>query len=260
MNYNIDNNNIFNIILELKNKIKENQNIISELLKIDYKYCKIKTTIEILEKVLNSFENEKIDIKQQQTILINYNGDPKITLNLGMLAILTKNTIILENNKNMLGVNRFIVEIINNTLKKYQTDKLIYLSENYTEENIDKIICIDDINRYNKYLIDKNEKVKFYSFNYLDLYRDSEEFEEIEELIYQYAETAQTNVESYSELDVNTAIQMISTGLGTEVVLLTLNEKTKEIFEKNIKNKKIYINKNPFENKKIKIEKEMLYI
>lgn len=260
MNYNIYNNNISKLILTIKNELKGNKQIIEELLKIDCQHCKIKTNLEMLENMLEELKNEKIDIQTGQTVLINYNGNPCITLNLSILAILTQNTIILDNNKNMLGINSFIIETVNNTLKNYKTDKLIYLSENYNPKEIDKIICIDNINKYNRYLQEKNKKVKFYSFNYIDFYNDSDEFEEIEELIYKYAENNEIHIESYSELDINEAIPMILTGLGTNVVVLTNKEKTKEIFEKNIKNKKIYINKNPFDQNIKLINKKILAI
>jgi len=253
------NNNISKILLELKKVLKENYKVIDELLKIDYQYCKIKVNLEMLENVIDELKNEKIDIQEEQTILINYNGNPCTTLNLSILAILTRSTIILDNNNNMLGINRFIIEIVNDILKNYQTDKLIYLSENYNKETIDKIICIDNINKYNTYLREKNDKVKFYSFEYIVFYNDSDEFEEIEELIYKYAESNEIQIESYSELEIVEALQMISAGIGTNVVVLTQNEGTKEIFKQNIKDKKLYINKNPFEQKKI-INKEIIYI
>lgn len=260
LNYNINNENISDVIFSIKKELIENKKIIDELLKIDYQYCKIKTELEMLENILEELKNEKTDIQKGQTILINYNGNPCITLNLSVLAVLTQNTIILDYNKNMLGINRFIIETINNTLKNYKTDKLIYLSENYEQKDIDKIICIDNINKYNMYLKEKNTKVKFYSFNYIDFYNDSSEFEEIEELIYKYAENNQIHIESYSELEINEAIQMIVTGLGTNVVVLTNKEKTKEIFKENIKNKKIYINKNPFEQNMKLIDPKILSI
>ena len=53
---------------------------------------------------------------------------------------------------------------------------------------------------------------------------------------------------------------MIKSGFGKEVVLLTTNEDTKKIFEKEISNKKIHINKNPFKQEIKLINKEILYI
>lgn len=261
MKYNINKNNLSKLILDIENVLEEKREIFNELLKIDHKYCKIKADVKLLKNTLEELKNEKIDIQKEHKIFITYNGDPCITLNLSILAILTKSTIILDCNECMVGTNSLIIEIINNSLNKFKTDKMIYLSNNNQEtNNVDKIICIDNVSKYNSYLREKNEKARFYSFNYLDLYSDSDEYEEIEQLIYQIAEENKIPIEVYSELSINEAIDMINTGYGKSAVILTNSKETKQIFEKNIKNKKLYINKNPFELNKRLINKKMMLI
>lgn len=259
MKYNISNNNISKLFLDIENNLEEKSEVINESLKIDHKYCKMKTDIKMLKNTLDGLKNEKINTQKEQKILVIYNGNPCITLNLSILAILTKSTIILDCNESMLGVNSLIIEIVNKSVKNFQTDELIYLRDKKTKiEDIDKIICIDDINKYNLYLRAKNKKVRFYSLNYLDFYSDSDEFEEIKELIYKFAKENQTPIEVYSELQIEEAAQMIKNGLGKSVAILTNNEDTKRIFEENIKNKKLYINKNPFESNKRLIGKDII--
>jgi len=245
---------------ELENKIKQNKDLIEELIKIDNKNCKMKFNLEELLNIIHLLKNEKPDIKKRKKINIEYNGNPYITLNLCILAILTQNIIIIDFKNFMIGINSLIIEMVNNVLKEYKMDKLIYLySEIIHKENeIDKIICIDDINKYNRYLQEGNTKVKFYSLNYIDFYSDCNEYEEIEELIYKFAEENQVSIEVYSELDLDEAIQMIKNGLGKTVVVLTSNNKTKQIFNENIKNKKLYINQNPFKEKIRLINKDIL--
>ena len=53
---------------------------------------------------------------------------------------------------------------------------------------------------------------------------------------------------------------MIKNGLRNTVVILTNNEKTKKYFEKNINNKELYINKNPFNKSKRIINKDIILI
>lgn len=259
MKYNINNNNLSKVLFNIEKEIKQNSKIIKELLEIDYKYCKTNVNIDKLINILNSLKNEEIDIQKEQKICIKYNGDPCITLNLSILAILTKSTIILDCNEYMIGINTIIVEIVNAILSDFKTDKLVLLKDSPQKEfeNIEEIICIDNINQYNEYLR-KNIKAKFYSFNYLDFYSDSDEFEEIEDLIYEYAEKNQIQIENYSELDSNEAIEMMANGIGQAIVILTKDKKTQENFEQSIKNKKIYINKNPFEGNVKLINKEIL--
>lgn len=258
MKYNITNNNLSRVLSEIEENLKENKETINKLLKIDNQYCKMKINLEMLINVINSLKNEEIDIQEQQKISIKYNGNPCITLNLSILAILCKNIIVLDYGETMIGINSFIVQIVNDVLKDYKTDKLIYINEE-KDDDIDKIICIDDIYKYNTYRQNQSTKIQFYSLEYLDFYSDSDEFDEIQELIYKYAEINSIPIENYSELGVNEAIQMMQNGLGKSIVVLTKDDETKESFRKKIKDKKIYINKNPFEGKIRIINKEILH-
>ena len=234
----------------LEKSIKENNKIIEELLKVDNQYCKTKIDVDMIIEIVQKFKNEKIDKQEQQSIKIIYSGNPFITINLCILAILTQNTIILDYEENFYGINTFIIQTINNLSKH----KLIYLTKEGI--NAEKIIVIDDINKYN-YLCQKSSNIKFYSHNYIDFYSDCDEYEEIQELIYKYSDENQVLIESYSELEAKDAVQMMKNGLGKIVVVLTNNDETKQIFKENIKNKELYINKNPFKENIRLINKEI---
>jgi len=240
------------IIFEnLEKSIKQNTQTIEELLKIDNQYNKTKINVNMLIEVIQKFKNEKIEKQEQQTTKFIYNGNPYITMNLSILAILTQNTIILDYEDNMRGINSFIIQTVNNLLK----NKLIYVANE--EIKADKIICIDDINKYNRYLQQAKINIKFYSHNYIDFYSDCDEYEEIQDLIYKYADENQISIEVYSELEVTQAIQMMKKGLGKIVVVLTKNNETKQSFQEQITDKKLYINKNPFKENIRLINKEI---
>lgn len=238
------------ILEKLEKSIKENNKIIEELLIIDNQYCKTKINVEMLVEIIQKFKNEKIEKQENQSTKFIYNGDPYITLNLCILAILTQNMIILDYEENFHGINTFIIKTINNLV----THKLVYLIED--EINVDKTIVIDDINKYNSYY-KSDTNIKFYSHNYIDFYSDCEEYEEIQDLIYKYADENQIPIEVYSELDVKEAVQMIKNGLGKIVVVLSENDKTKQAFQSQIIDKKLYINKNPFKENIRLINKEI---
>lgn len=262
MKYSVDNKKLSLILLSIKKELKEAEETIERLLEIDYKYSNIKINLKQLEDVLDMLKNEKLDTQNEQKVLIRYNGDPVITLNLSVLAILTKTVIFLDFNQNALGLNTLIINIVNKVLTKFETEQLIYLQQksSFEDEKIDKIICIDDIYKYNEYLRKKNKKAKFYSFNYLDFYNDSDELDDIAELIYKYAEENQIYVESYSEVEPEEAAKMINKGLGRYVVLLTKSKEVEKIFQRIIINKKLYINKNPYNQPNRLIDKEIFYI
>ena len=248
------------MFLLIEKELEESSETLGELLEIDNKYCKTKISLKHFKNVLKRLKNEKSEIKEEQKILIEYNGNPYITFNLGILAILTKTNIILEFNQYMLGVNTFIVNLLNGVLNNFEADSLIYLQGKSNIDDVDKIICIDDICRYNSYLNKKNTKARFYSLDYTDFYSDTNEFDDLTELIYKYVEENQIPIESYSELEVTEAIQMITKGLGTNVIVLTKNGEIKKLFENNIKNKKLYINQNPYKQDVKTIRKEIFYI
>ena len=263
MRYNINNNNLSEVFYSIERQLEKQENEIKELLKLDYKYSKMKIDLKEFKNILHQLENETLDISnKEQKVVIKYNGNPYITLNLSVLALLTRTIIKLDCNQCMYGTNSIIVKTINNVLADFCTDKLIDLEyESITEENIGKIIIIDDINQYNLYKLHKNINAKFYCHNYIDFYEEGYEFEDIAELIYQYGENNQIHIESYSELEAEKALNMIlKNGLGKAIVILSTNDKTKQLFQNNIKGKKIYINKNPFEKEFEIINKEVLYI
>ena len=161
----------------------------------------------------------------------------------------------------MVGINKLIIEMINEQLYRYKTDKLIFfIEENKQIKELNKIICIDDINKYNSYLRQGITNAKFYSYEYIDFYYDNEELEDLIKMVYQYAESEQIPIESYSELDLDNAVKMIQNGIGAKILLLTNSNETKKIFRNNIKNKKIYINKMPFEKEIKLINKNLFYI
>lgn len=262
MKYNINNNNLDKIFLLIAKELEKSSEILEELIKLDNKHDKIKINLNEIKQVLEILKNEKIEIQEEQKILIEYNGNPYTTLNLGLLAILTKTTIFLEFNQSVLGVNTFILKILNEVLNNFQTEPLIYMcaKSKIDDKEIDKIICIDDIYKYNSYLRKQNTKVRFYALNYIDFYSDTNEFDDLTELVYKYAENNEIPIESYSELDVTEAVQMIKNGLGKSVIILTNNEENKRLFADNIKNKKIYINQNPYKQEITIINKEIFYI
>lgn len=261
MKYNVNNNNLYKVLLNIKEHIENKKMYIEKLLQIDYKYCNFKVNINIFNHIIKKFQNEKINTNKQQKIIIHYNGNPYLTLNLSILSILTNTTIFLEFDECMLGINRFILETVNNVLQDFQTDSLIFINKRNEEiiENVDKIICIDDINKYNTYLCKKIQNVEFYTYNYMDFYTDSDEFEELTELIYNYAENNFISIESYSEFNLDEALKIMQKGLGREIILLTNNEDTKKKFKDKFNNKKIYINENPFEKRLEIINSELFY-
>ena len=62
-----------------------------------------------------------------ENVFISYSGDPYITLNLCLLAVVKKCKLILDINDKMLGVNKLLVSLVNNSLKEYKIPNIIQM-------------------------------------------------------------------------------------------------------------------------------------
>ena len=79
------------------------------------------------------------------------------------------------------------------------------------------------------------------------LYCDTKELEKLREAIFIYANENQYEIEILYEENIDDIINIINSDVFVNVaVLLTRNPQNKEKFEKNIKDKEIYVNDNPF--------------
>ncbi len=242
------------ILENIKSEIFLKRKEIEKIKKIDSKYCKMKfefsELINIIEKIKTKGYTAKTKISST-TNFIKYNGNPYITLNICILAIIEQISITLDCSDNMLGTNNIIVDIINLILGRYKIKNRIYLFSNMPIEEVQKqniVIVIDDINKYNFYKRKKIQNLFFYSLNSIDIYCDSEEFDDLLDIIYKYADNNAIMIESYSELNIEEAIAMIENSFNKILIILTKNEKTKQEFKKLANQKQIYINENPFDN------------
>ena len=102
--------------------------------------------------------------------------------------------------------------------------------------------------------LDKIENLKFVPFKNMAIYTEDLKYEEIQHELYKYALTNGIEVEVYDDIEAEEFIECMELDNITEnVVVLTEKENTKKIIQEQIKNKKIYVNKNPFKNENFKI-------
>ena len=237
---------------KIQKEINNNKDEILNVQKIDNKYCKIKIEInkllEIIEyyKSLNLFLCNKKDKHENLTVYCN--GNPYIVLNLGMIAIINNCNIKININNKMLGVNKLILLIINNILKNNNLKIKIELFEKI--ENNEKIIFIDRINEFNL-LKNKLENIKFIPYQSIDIFSDSENFEELYEKIYNYTVDMNIDTDIFDEEDIESLFKY---GKGKIKLILT---KEKDIIEK-YKKENVFINENPFKDEKIIFDDEII--
>ena len=223
---------------KIQKEIIANKEEIEKLEKIDSKYCKIEINIEKLIKIIEYYKIKEIK-NENKKILIYCNGNPYIVLNIAMIAITNNLSIKINIDDTMLGVNKYLLEIINRTLEKNELKTKLELFNK--EENDEKIIFIDRINDFNTI---KTKNKKYIPYESIDVYSEESEYEELFEKIYDYVINMNIDIDIFDDEGIES---MLKYGTGKNKLILTNN---KEIINK-YSEKNIYINENPFKTEKI---------
>lgn len=243
---------LLNEILDnLKKSIIDNGNLIMEANKEDVKVNKRQIKIIDLINIVDSYRKSECFLNDDERKIIIYKGDPYLTLHLCLQALTQRIKIILLQEEFLLGVNEILIRIVQNVFKDYKILNLIY-KENYSLDNFnkikylfDEIIVIGDTTIYQMLNIDN--KIKYYPYNNIGLYCDSDDLLKLQEAIFIYANENEYEIEIYYEDNIDKVIEMINYDKMKDIaILLTQNNMHKEKFENNIKDKIIFVNENPF--------------
>lgn len=230
------------IINEIILKLKNNKEQLERVEKIDKRYNNINIDLQEIIKYIENYKDKKIE-KRNQKIIAIYRGNPYITIDLCMQAILSNCKIILITEDVMYGVNTIITKI-------FQSESELIIFKNYMSnssiikisDKIDKVIVIGDIGRYQT-LRKSFNCIEFIPYNNIAVYLDNEKFEEIAQKICEYAEEYEDDIEFYTR-----NIEDISKDTFVDkVLLLTEDKKLIEKANKILKDKTILINRNPLE-------------
>ena len=138
-----------------------------------------------------------------------------------MIAITNNLSIKINIDDTMLGVNKYLLEIINRTLEKNELKTKLELFNK--EENDEKIIFIDRINDFNTI---KTKNKKYIPYESIDVYSEESEYEELFEKIYDYAINMNIDIDIFDDEGIES---MLKYGTGKNKLILTNN---KEIINK----------------------------
>lgn len=248
-------NNIYQYFLKiLERKIKEKDFVkkLMDVMKIDIKHYDKTISIEELESSLYEYKNKKININEYENIQILLVGNPQMVFKLGME--IARNNVNIEINIQdfCLGQNLLIVELINETLKECKISRRITLNNLLSDSeiknnsvNFDKTICIGDSNTYNA-LKKQISDIELYPYNIIDLYCSTDEFEKLQELLFDYSEQNQFEIDIYDEMELDDAIELINNGYKYCALLLSKDKIQIEKFKNEVKSEYIVVNENPF--------------
>ncbi len=252
------------LINNIQDTITSNKDIIQKANEIDLKHFNKKIDIDKTNNIIEKYRNDEINNKENvKRCLVEYNGDPYVTVQLCLWGILNKTQIILDINDFLLGVNTIIVKIINQALENYGIKNLLeiynccdYEEIKKNEDLLDFVICIDECDMYNDLLDYEIKNVKFVKFASIDLYCDDDELVELRDMICDYSRNNHWQLELFDDSNKKNAAEIIAKyGEGAITVLLSNDEKLQQDFKNKITDRKLYINKIPLdETRKIKID------
>ena len=263
---NVDiNSNRFNRLLdEIIIEIKDSKEQIKKLNEIDKNLYNtnidINKLINIIQKLkLKQLSNNKVT----NNVIISYYGDPYITLELCIEAIITNNKFILLIEDYMLAINQFIINIIQSVFNDYGIKNKIFMFNLLDREEIEKnkefvqeIICVGNRNTFETYKKMKLDNLLYYPFNNIDVYTDTDEFEDLQKMIYEYAIENNIDVTIFDKFEsIETAIKYINMeGSGFSSILLTKSKENELLFKEKINSKYVFVNENPFNKYEFCIE------
>ncbi len=259
----IDNSRYKKILDEIQTELNSNKNELMKLNNIDKEFYDFDIKVEKLNEIIEE-SNDISKNTKSNNIVVSYFGDPYITLRLIIEAIRTNNKIILLIEDCMLGVNKLIINIVKMVLKDYKIENKIFLYNQIqmeeileNKDKIYKIIFIGNKETFDLYKKIDLENIKYYPYNNIDLYCETEEFENLQKMIYQYCVKNNIDIEIYDEFEnIEKAIEFLNKyGSRFCTCLLTKSKEHEKLFKENIKSEYIFVNENPFGNIKFNVSK-----
>ena len=156
----------------------------------------------------------------------------------------------------MLEVNAILLKIFEETLVEYNIYNLIQDQIGFDKKDIikrskyyDEIIVIGDEGAFREFEDSIDIKIKFFPYYNIALYSDAKVLEKLQEAIKYYCEENNYELKIFLNMKAENAVKEINSNkFLNHVILLTQDARNKEIFEKQIKNKKLFVNENPFKH------------
>lgn len=235
------------ILSTIQKQIRKDTQTIEKLNEIDKKHFDIEVDIEKLIHIIEEYKGispENIN----KTLQIFCDGDPYVVLNIGLIALISSTTIKIDIDETMLGVNKYILKIINDTIEKNKINaKIEFMGE---LENRENTIFIDRVNDYN-ILKSKYNNLKFIPYKAIDVYTEGDEFYELFEDIYNYALSKNIDIDVFDDEGIEA---MFKYGESRRKLILTRN---KDIIQKYL-SENIFINENPFKEEQLVFDDDII--
>jgi hypothetical protein len=244
------------IIRDLQFELKDNKKEIEKLNELDYKYNHRKVYVDDLIKTIDCYNDKVVCKKETKNIVVIYYGDPYATIQLVLSAILNCQNINLIINDVCFGVNKLIVELYKEILKKYRIYDVVSFNNYETKGDIEKnkkdidyIYCLGNKNLFNNCSKIKDVNIEYIPFSSIDIYCEDDEFYELATKILSVCVEFGVEAEIFENIDFEEAVTYLNEhGKKYCSVILTKNNEYIDSFKKSVKSKYVLANENPFEN------------
>ena len=251
--YDLDKTKLKTIVNKINKEMVTNSEIINQANNEDNKQYSRVVKISNIVTIINDYCNVEPEFKDTTNIIL-YRGDPVLTVNICMQALINRSKVYLISDDYMYGVNKVVVSIINSVLKSFDIDNLIEYDNDYDvsaikniENQVDYIRIIGDSNIWQEFVNDT--KVHFYPYNNIVLYSSDEKFQNLQAAIYAVAQENRYEIEIMNDEEVDDVIDIINNDSNVDVgIVLSENEQEIKSFRDNVANKLLYINENPFKD------------
>ena len=259
----ISNETLNKIIENFKKEIINNREAFSEIYKIDIKNCMQTANLNTMLELLELYKKEKIEsLYKKKTIIASYYGNPYITLNLCMQSLIKKSAVIALIEDSMLGINKMLIYIFNNILEKFKIDRMIEIRNladigevQQIQNDVDKIICIGNTNKYNNYKECAIQNLEYIPFNNMAIFCEDNKLLQLQLELYNYCVANGIEVEIYDDVNFEEFVECVKEDKRLKnIVVFTNNEETVIEAKKQIENIKLFVNKNPYKNETFKID------
>ena len=184
------------VLKEFINELNSKIDLLSNILEKENEQWNSKYTIERFKKVIDKYKNSNIEINHKfgiGNIVAITNGDPYLHLELIINAIISRCKIMIIANPTLINFNLYITQIVREVLKQEELDEdliSIVNTINYrskiieNQKFIDCVVINKDYEEYNFFTKKMFSKIIYLDYGNINIYVDSEEFEnKIEEIV-----------------------------------------------------------------------------
>ena len=263
----IDNNNGF----ELDDSVIKN--IFNLIEKEDTYYGSIKLSQKDDDKKIIYGKQ----IMDQGIVLMIYDGNPYVALELVLRNLLVGNTIIISNTGYMYGTNNLIVQIIQSVLERFNVSKnlvQIVVTENYDNilsnyANIDLVICVGNHYLQRQVMEKSKSSILISGYENFDLYIEDKTYLNFINKIITTGVNIQLYIRSDLNIDANNAIivddideaiaQINYNGSRYACSIFTNDSQAASRFIKEVKSSIVTVNTSPTIERIIDIKQDSLY-